>query len=426
MLSLCVIPYALQGMGVENKLISMTYMKRLKNLPARKISVMIAILGLILTGYGVAQQTPAEAVKASDERLPFTMVCNLTPERLRVSMTGPIQEGVLETKIGSDIRIEFGSDAYTWEPYTDGRNWTSWTGDWDGGYPREYTLDLPSDVGRFNLFLYDGTGGGEVSWFDVAQWNFEGDCWASGGAIDYDLTASIDPTKPRIYCDVNGDTMKIHIQGKIQDGLFNYPPADPLIYLEYGGTDGWDPYFDDSKAKAVWSPGLMSYDLVVPAHVQELNFFLYGRYSGLQRWFDLSEWSVGGDCWSDAGADIRHGDGVVTLAAERRISCELNEGQMIYTIEGPIQDALASDLPEGELLLQYGGTDGWESYDEGAKAMTAWNSETTSYALAAPSYVNDVNFWLYSPTKGERTWFMLDDWTIEGDCTREDGSDIRH
>lgn len=402
-------------------------MNPLTHIPARKLTVAVAIIGLVLTGYGVSRQAPAEAVHASDDRLPFSMECDLTSTRLRVSMVGPIQEGALETRIGRDIRIEFGSDAYGWQPYLDERAYVSWTHDWDGGYPKEYVLDLPPDVGRFNLFLYDAASpGSEPAWFDVAQWKIEGDCWASGGAIDYDDTGTIDPTKPRIYCDVNGDTMEIHIRGNVQDGLFDYPPADQLIYLEYGGTDGWDPYLDDTKDKAVWSPGKMSYDLTVPSYVQDLNFFLYGRYSGLQRWFDLSEWSVDGDCWSDAGSDIRHGDGQVALAADRRITCSLDEGLMTYVIEGDISTGLAADMPEGELLLQYGGTDGWESYDEGGKAMTAWNPDATFHALAAPSYVNDVNFWLYSPSERTRTWFMLDDWKIEGDCAREGASDIRH
>lgn len=399
-----------------------------KNKPKIMRRALVALLGIAVISATYLSQGLGPSAQAADEGSgALTMECNLTPERLRITMIGPVQEGVLETRLGADIRIEFGSDAYTWAPYLDGRNWTSWKGDYDGSTLKEYVIDLPADVGRFNLFLYDAGSGGEPAWFDVNQWTISGDCWASGGGIDYDDSRMADPAKQRITCDVKGDEMTVSIKGDARYGLFNHPPADQIVHLGYGGSDGWDPY-DMSKARVVWSPAVWEYQMTIPADVQNMNFFLHGRYSGLTRWFDLDEWSVGGDCYRESSGDIRHTDGeVARLASEDlKISCELRPDAMIYRIEGPVQEALATDAPTGEnIFLEYGGTDGWEAYTTG-KPMLAWSPEQTTYELATLPSVDAVNFFLYSPETGEKSWFMLDAWNVDGDCNRVPGQDIRH
>ena len=385
------------------------------------------VIFVLLMSYSL-YNTPTSTVRAIEGSGALTLNCDLRPGGLRITMIGPIQEGVLETRYGSDIRIEYGSDAYTWEAYTSGRNWTQWTGDWDGSKLREYTIELPVDVGRFNLFLYDAKSGGELAWFDVAQWTYSGDCWASGGGIDYDDSAAMDPTKLGIYCEVNGDEMLVRVLGDIQKGLHDLPPADQLIYLEYGGTDGWKPYFDDSKAKAVWSPANMSYDLIVPSYVQDMNLFLYGRYSGMVRFLDLDQWDVRGDCWRDAGQDIRHDDGsrrAALAGSDLKISCEAHDGLVTYKISGPMRYGLVSSAPEGKVFLEYGATDGWNPYLEG-KPKVEWSPEMDTIELTTGAWVNDLNFFLYGPDSGQVVWFELDRWTVDGDCVRESGKDIAH
>jgi hypothetical protein len=147
-----------------------------------------------------------------------------------------------------------------------------------------------------------GPSSGQVSWFDLNQWNITGDCWRDQGGIRH----SMPPTTPKyIDCQVSGPDMTVTLTGPINQGIFGTPPTDNPTYIEYGSdSDGWGPY-TTGKPKATWFNWLNAHTFILSASVQNMNFFMYGPTSGQVNWFDLNQWTITGRCWRDGGG-IRH------------------------------------------------------------------------------------------------------------------------
>ncbi len=234
------------------------------------------------------------------------ITCTLTEDDLIVDITGPVQALLVEPYVANPDEIQYGSNTDGWTvPYSSGKPAEPWTGAWT------HTIVLDPDTYNFNFYLSDVDGvGGE--WFDLVDgdydgdaWTVNGDCWEDGGTITHDPP----PVTPvgTITCDEVGADLHVTISGDIPAGIFGVAPTGSGKYLEYGSnapTPAWTGY-TSGKPKKTWVPTTTSYTLILGGNVNEMNWFLYKSTTGQINWFDLSKWTVTGDCWEDGGL-IRH------------------------------------------------------------------------------------------------------------------------
>lgn len=240
-------------------------------------------------GGGIRHYVPPTATK--------TLACAVNGPDMTVTLTGPINQGIFGNPPSDNpTYIEYGSDTDGWGPYTTGKPKATWMSNFSN-----HTLIVSSSVQNFNFFMY-GPSSGQVSWFDLNQWNITGDCWRDQGGIRH----SMPPTTPKyIDCQVSGPDMTVTLTGPINQGIFGTPPTDNPTYIEYGSdSDGWGPY-TTGKPKATWFNWLNAHTFILSASVQNMNFFMYGPTSGQVSWFDLNQWTITGRCWRDGGG-IRH------------------------------------------------------------------------------------------------------------------------
>ena len=230
------------------------------------------------------------------------ITCTLTEDDLIVDITGPVEELLVESYVATPDEIQYGSDTDGWTvPYSSGKPAEPWTGAWT------HTIVLDPDIYDFNFYLSDVDGvGGE--WFDLVDgdgdgdaWTVNGDCWEDGGTITHDPPPST--IVGTITCDEIGADIHVTISGDIPAGIFGTAPTGSNKYLEYGSnapTPGWVGY-TSGKPKKTWTPTQTSYTLILGTNVNEMNWFLYKSTTGQTNWFDLSKWTVGGDCWQSGG-----------------------------------------------------------------------------------------------------------------------------
>lgn len=122
--------------------------------------------------------------------------------------------------------------------------------------------------------------------------------------------------------------------------------------------------------------------------------------------------------------------------SEHTVRCENKDSTFVMTFSGPIQDGLWGTVSGLNIYLEYGSyADGWSAYQPGpsSKPYAEWigdydsNGEQIRYQMELEGYVDEMNFFLYSPDSAEQQWGNLDwgIWEIVGDCYQQ-GSSIRH
>lgn len=347
----------------------------------------------------------------------MTIDCQVSGTAMNVTVTGPIQEGVYTQVTDPGTYLEYGSDTDGWGAYTSGKPSTEWTGDWvSTGIPRAYSLTLDSSVQNMNFFLYNPSSG-QQGWFNLDDWTVTGDCWRDGGGIRHTTPP---PVTGSISCTLDSSNLAVYINGPVESLLVYGSVLNPTKILYGSDTDGWVVPYSSGKAFATWN-GSDSYVLYLPPNVYNFNMYLTDGSTG--KWFDLNDADGDGDSWTVGGACWKNG-GVITHAPPPKgtINCVENGADMTVTVTGNIPYGIFGSVPSGSpVYLEYGSdTDGWSPYTTG-KPKATWSSSTTSYSLILGSSVQNMNFFLYSPSSGQTSWFNLDSWDVIGDCWRNGG-----
>lgn len=109
-----------------------------------------------------------------------TINCAVNGSTMTVTVTGDIPYGLHAfVPGGSPVYLEYGSDTDGWGAYASGKPKAAWS-----STTTSYALSLGANVQNMNFFLY-GPSSGQVSWFDLDDWNVTGACWRDGGGIKH-------------------------------------------------------------------------------------------------------------------------------------------------------------------------------------------------------------------------------------------------
>jgi len=348
-----------------------------------------------------------------------TITCTQTGAVMKYAFDGPMQMLLAGGSVSGPTEIQYGSNSDGWTVPSSGKI----VSPWNGSYHHE--ISLPVSVNGLNFYL-NGAGGGK--WFDLLDSDYDGDKWTAAGACTITgglvTHADVAPSKT-IDCKVNGPIMTVNVVGDVTSGIFGAAPSVNPTYLEYGSdTDGWSAYTAD-KPMATWSPGTQLYPLQMSSSVQNLNFFLYAPSTGSQpnNWFDLSKWTVTGDCWKDGGG-IKHTPPPTSYGT---LTCTYDPASGItVNMNGDFQGLLANGIVANPTKVLYGSdTDGWTVPYSSGKPFSTWNG-TGSQTLLLPPNTYNFNMFLTDGVGGK--WFDLidsdgdhDKWSVGGDCWNNNG-----